>query len=482
MLLGLVDCFGFRVSLSRHFLSCPDPLFSCSNSDEWRREKPAASADAPSNSTEDDGWEKINRRRAPRLALKKKGEKGEKGSPAKAEPKEEAVKEKTETPVVQKKEPEKPRAIKSKKIDPNAKLDPFGGARAKPVEELKPVSAKELKRTAVAAKAEKAAASTRQGERIDPFGGARPVAAASKKEDTPATAEPVVEEESKRASFDDLIENGDSLTVEELTEGIKSLDLDDPNVRARFAVSLKTSIVEKTVDFKVAVDTVKNNGEYVSSILTRSLEDLISSTSEENAAAVVKESGVDILQYIDEITASLACLATSEDCTDKVVSSITEGKSGADVVSLIKELVDEKIDPGFLAEPTGDAIFTKVFAGGEYHGDVLKDFEPVIAHVGSVTLSAQVEYIVQCHSAWFKAGVKKGQVKSAFEELSESKTISIDAFLFWKDDASSKNAPGKKKAIIQTISFVNALMTKKNTPVEVDEDEDVSEVMPTGMY
>jgi hypothetical protein len=65
-------------------------------------------------------------------------------------------------------------------------------------------------------------------------------------------------------------------------------------------------------------------------------------------------------------------------------------------------------------------------------------------------------------------------MKQVFTKLKETKVVSAEAMVEWKEDVNSKAQPGKQQALIQVMAMITELEAQlhKEEPEDEDEDED----------
>lgn len=403
--------------------------------------------------------------------------------------------------------------MKAKTLDPNVKLDPFGGARPKVEAPIQPQALAASKRSEggyvpPARRAEAAAAAAKSSPAISSFDPPLPsrapavvqpllkpgqrsmasVLAGKPKEEAPAPVVPdgaeLVVGAKKRDDEDPLVKalrEKMSVLPEQLRKGLDVIELKSEDQQTRLGAVVALTLLdaaEGKAQFSLAdaVETVQGNSKTsssVSAIITHTLEQLKAKKGQEFLAKYVAESKVDISAVIGTFTSELVFLKSNAPDVGAIVSeALKSGRSHAEVMELVKKNSDASIDPTFMVATVSEGVFNQVFES-KVKGDLdkLGSFQELLKHV-TRSSAAQVLCLLEAHKSWAGVGSPKTQIKLVFEKLQAMGVISAQAFMSWKNDVSTKKVAGKGPALIQCLTFLNNVEASMKTAQPEDEEED----------
>jgi len=153
-----------------------------------------------------------------------------------------------------------------------------------------------------------------------------------------------------------------------------------------------------------------------------------------------------------------------------VTEALDENKNPDEILSIIKQNIDSKVDSSFLAPMVAAHVMKLVFADKKGKLNLLEENTKLLTFLK--TDESQIDMIVAAHDAWFDAGGDRGLIQNVFAKLLELNIVDKRAFLAWRDDEKSKKARGKKRALIQVNVWLDEIEKTLQTPLKQEENEE----------
>jgi len=154
-------------------------------------------------------------------------------------------------------------------------------------------------------------------------------------------------------------------------------------------------------------------------------------------------------------TEDLEFLLPVVDITSEVSALLVRGGTPAAVLALINEKLPSARSAALLKPVISMAILERVFADSKNidlsHVD---SFADVLARCANGDVAIEADVLFCATRVWCKAGADRSNIKAVFQKLYQSKVVSYEGIVAWRDDRNRGKNDKKPQALMAVNSWI----------------------------
>lgn len=290
--------------------------------------------------------------------------------------------------------------------------------------------------------------------------------------------------EVEKSTLERALEQKDTVSVNDLMEGLETLKITDDN-RTVFTETIAKSLFLNKITLKEAVGALEEKAPKDAPVAVLSVLQLLKSKKgEQTLLAMVEHSKLNVLDVIAKgqspeaaekllSSSSLLCLKPASAVEEHVKKALTEGKQSPDEILDYINKNESKQSVSALGEALGTRIGQLIFQDpANPNLEAITQYSKLLKRVVSqpkIDVRGMMAVLYGLQKAWSDAKMPKGSLKNVFEKLYQAKLIAWEGFDAWREDRDNK-AASKLKALVQVNSFLDSIK-----PQEVEEDDEGDE-------